>query len=83
MTRAEKNKLRHQAFATELLLRATRYSACMFVGSGRYDVRWADTLEGARQNRDELLAEYAGTNFGRGVVIYGVTSPDNLSIFVE
>ena len=58
-------------WTAEQIARADYYTACMFLGSGRFEVRRAATLAGARQHREVMLVEYAG-NYGRGVAIYAV-----------
>lgn len=67
----------------EQLAKAISYTSVMFLGyPAGYDIRPSLTLREARRIRRRMLAEYAGTNHGRGVVIYAVTK-DNATIFVE
>ncbi len=77
------NSKRRRAWEAEQIAKASYYTAVMFFGRGRYDKRRAETLEEARQVRREMLAEYAGTNCGRGVMIYAVTRYDAITIHVE
>jgi len=67
-------------WTAEQIARADFFTACMFLGSGRFEVRRADTLAGARQHREVMLKVYAA-NHGRGVMIYAVGRSG--SIFVE
>ena len=55
----------------------------MFLGYPEgVDRREASSLEEARRLRDDMLAEYAGKNWGRGVMIYAVTE-DNVTVHIE
>jgi len=72
-----------QRWTAEQIAKAEEFTACMFLGSGRFEVRRAGTLQGARRHRSRMLAEYAGRNFGRGVMIYALVNGGTLSIHVE
>ncbi len=76
------NKERAQTWADDYAARSKTFVACMFLGVGKYDKRKADSLEGARQHATDMLSEYDGVNYKRGVLIYAVT-PDNLSVHVD
>lgn len=71
------------AWTAQQLARCSRYTACMFLGSGRFDKRWASSLEEARGIRTQMEQEYANDPHRRPIMIYGVTDGDNLSIHVE
>ena len=80
---AKRNKQLGDAWAQKHISRAEHFTACLFLGRGRYDKRKAPSLEEVREHKRQMLVEYAGSNFGRGVLIYAVTKGDNLSILVE
>ncbi len=82
MKASKRNTERRETWTAEYVARSKRFQACMFLGVGKYDRRESDTLEGARAHREAMLSEWAGKNYGRGVVIYAIT-PNHLSIFVE
>ena len=75
------NKLRYEQWLQEQIAKAESFTACMFIGAGKYDRRPAATLDEARELRTTMLAEYGNTNGGRGVAIYAIL--DSQTIHVE
>jgi hypothetical protein len=83
MSRSDRRRAARDAWSSEQIARAARFTAVMFVGAPEmYDKRWASSLEEARQTRDVMAKEYDGLNYGRRCLIYAVT-PDDLTILVE
>lgn len=78
-----KSKERSRAWELEQIAKATKFTAIMFLGRGKFDKRWASSLEEAYQHRTNMLREYEGINYGRKVLIYAVTPGIELSILVE
>lgn len=77
------NKARCAAWQAEQVAKADKFTIVMFLGHpAGYDVRESASLDDARARRADMLAEYAGTNYGRTAVIYAVT-PDNVTVLVE
>jgi hypothetical protein len=77
------NKARIAAWTQNQIAKAVSFTAVMYRGFPEGpDVRRADTLEGARALKVQMLAEYEGKNYGRGVMIYAVTKTD-MTIHVE
>ena len=82
MSAADKKRQAQKKWAEDYRDRSTQFCCTMFLGRGVYDRRFANTIGGARRIRSRMLDEYAGQNFGRGVLIYALT-PDNCNVLVE
>lgn len=77
------NKARRDEWTAQQIAKAVKFTASMFIGlPSRYDTREAETLAEARTIARDMLEAYAGTNYGRGVMLYAIT-PTNMTIHVE
>ena len=82
MTTYDKMSPAHAEWTRKMIARADYFTACMFLGSGRFDTRRAATLEEARELRAAIEAEHAG-NYGRGAMIYAVVAGGAVTVHVE
>ncbi len=81
---ASTNKSQREAWTARQIASAVSYTAVMFLGfPDGYDRREASSLEEARAIRSEMLTEYEGKNYGRGVMIYAITPGYAMTIHVE
>ena len=79
----ETRRAHREAWIAEQIQASSYFTAVMFLGYPEgYDRREATSLEEARNIREQMMREYEGTNYGRGVMIYAVT-PNGLSVHVE
>lgn len=80
---AKENKIRLKAWIAEQLENAVRFTAVMYRGWPEgFDRREAKTVEEIRVIRDQMLAEYEGKNYGRGVLVYAITH-NGMTVHVE
>ena len=80
---AKANKVRREAWIAEQLQNAVSFTAVMYRGWPEgFDKREAETVEGIRAIRDQMVAEYAGKNYGRGVLVYACTR-NGMTVHVE
>lgn len=83
MSAAAANKVRREAWIKEQLENAVSFTAVMYRGWPEgFDRREAKTVEEIRKVRDQMVAEYEGKNYGRGVLIYALTE-NGMTVHVE
>lgn len=77
------NKKRLDDWAAAQIAKAKYFTAVMFLGHpAGVDRRRASSLEEARCLKQIMISEYAGKNYGRGVLLYAVTS-DNVTVPID
>lgn len=80
---AKANKIRREAWVVEQLENAVEFSAVMYRGWPEgFDTRRAETLDDIKKIRDQMVVEYEGKNYGRGVLVYAITH-NGMTVHIE
>lgn len=75
-----KNQQRIEEWTKQQVALAKGFTACLYLGYGKYDRRESATLEEARQHRETMNKEY---KTHQKVMIYAITGGVEQTVFIE